>query len=489
MKRYYTSGYMAKIFSSKRRLWLILGVSLGTALIAGAGFFFGYYRGHALPGVSVAGVPVSGMTPQQVQATLAERADGQTITLEIPGEDDQSVPLADTGVFVDVGATTELVFEANQSPLTMVKGFFGDHEVVPVTTADTKQFTEFVDQLLPEDGHRPIDASVHFDADSASFYVKDSRNGDLVDADALKDQVLAAALTMEDAQAVVPTLQSEPATSTEDAAAAAELANGFLDADVTVTDEYGDVASPGRGEKAEWVKFRGEGADYTPKLRKKKATAWVEAFAEETTTAPVVGLRNVDEAGNEVAISLPPEDGYGVNNVDRVVTVIAKALGSGEGVDATFKYGYLEAPWEDRLAIPGTEDLIYRPAEGEKWIDLDLGNATVTAYEGDKVVAGPSLMVPGEPLTPTVTGEYNVYLKYEMQDMRGENYDGTEYLTKDVPWVTYFYGGYGFHGAPWRSSFGWNGPGGSHGCINMEVADAKFIYDWADMGTKVISHD
>ena len=138
MKRYYTSGYMAKIFSSKRRLWLILGVSLGTALIAGAGFFFGYYRGHALPGVSVAGVPVSGMTPQQVQATLAERADGQTITLEIPGEDDQSVPLADTGVFVDVGATTELVFEANQSPLTMVKGFFGDHEVVPVTTADTK---------------------------------------------------------------------------------------------------------------------------------------------------------------------------------------------------------------------------------------------------------------------------------------------------------------------------------------------------------------
>ena len=56
------------------------------------------------------------------------------------------------------------------------------------------------------------------------------------------------------------------------------------------------------------------------------------------------------------------------------------------------------------------------------------------------------------------------------------------------PWVTYFTGSYAMHGAPWRSSFGWSGYGGSHGCVNMPVDAAKFIYDWTDMGDTVVVH-
>ncbi len=480
---------MAKILSSKRRLWLALGAVVGVALIAGAGFFFGYYRGHALPGVTVAGVSVSGLTPEQVQAQLTERAEGQVILLDVPGEDEQEVSLADVGARVDVEKTVQEVFQANGSPMAMIEGFFDDHEITPFVVVESERFSEFTDQLLPEDGHGPVDASVHFDADSSYFYTTESRPGELVDTAALEGDVVSAARSLEDARISVPTLASDPATQTEQAMAAAELANGFLDAQVSVTDSYYDTAIADRAQKAKWIKFKGEGDDYKPALKKKKATAWVDEFAEESSDAPTTGLRNVDENGEEVAVSLPAEDGYGADNVAKVVKAFGKALAAGEGVDTVFTYDVLPATWEDRPALPGTERLLYRPAEGEKWIDLDLTNASVTAYEGDQIVAGPSLMVPGDPLTPTVTGEYNVYLKYEIQDMRGENYDGSKYVTKDVPWVTYFYGGYGFHGAPWRSSFGWNGPGGSHGCINMEVADAKFIYDWADMGTKVISHD
>ena len=65
---------------------------------------------------------------------------------------------------------------------------------------------------------------------------------------------------------------------------------------------------------------------------------------------------------------------------------------------------------------------------------------------------------------------------------------GWDDCSKDVPWVTYFTGSYALHGAPWRNSFGWSGEGGSHGCVNMPVSEAKWVYDWAPVGTTVVSH-
>ena len=52
-----------------------------------------------------------------------------------------------------------------------------------------------------------------------------------------------------------------------------------------------------------------------------------------------------------------------------------------------------------------------------------------------------------------------------------------------------FYGNYGMHDAPWRSSFGgtiYQG-GGSHGCVNMPVASAKKLFNnLANQGVPII---
>ena len=84
--------------------------------------------------------------------------------------------------------------------------------------------------------------------------------------------------------------------------------------------------------------------------------------------------------------------------------------------------------------------------------------------------------------------DYNRDQKVSFGGKVVENADGTKYETEGVPWVTYFTGSYAMHGAPWRSSFGWSGYGGSHGCVNMPVDAAKFIYDWTDMGDTVVVH-
>jgi lipoprotein-anchoring transpeptidase ErfK/SrfK len=49
----------------------------------------------------------------------------------------------------------------------------------------------------------------------------------------------------------------------------------------------------------------------------------------------------------------------------------------------------------------------------------------------------------------------------------------------------YFYEDYALHGAYWHNNFG---TPMSHGCVNMNVADAGWIFDWAPVGTLVNVH-
>jgi LysM repeat protein len=87
------------------------------------------------------------------------------------------------------------------------------------------------------------------------------------------------------------------------------------------------------------------------------------------------------------------------------------------------------------------------------------------------------LVSTGLPGTPTVTGDYTIYSKYESQLMVGPGY----YLP-DVPWVLYFYEGYSFHGTYWHHNFGFPM---SHGCVNMPTPDAQWLYSIAGIGTPV----
>src|ERR687885_20587 len=56
-----------------------------------------------------------------------------------------------------------------------------------------------------------------------------------------------------------------------------------------------------------------------------------------------------------------------------------------------------------------------------------------------------------------------------------------------VPAVMYFTGAVAFHGAYWHHAFG-TGRRVSHGCVNLRVADAVWLYTWAPIGTAVWVH-
>ncbi len=116
--------------------------------------------------------------------------------------------------------------------------------------------------------------------------------------------------------------------------------------------------------------------------------------------------------------------------------------------------------------------LAYQPASPtEKWIEVNLTQQRVTAWEGNIPVLT-FLSSTGLPGTPTVQGQYNIYWKLESTLMTGPDY----YLP-DVPYTMYFYAGYALHGAYWHDNFG---QPMSHGCVNLSNDNAKALFEWAD---------
>jgi lipoprotein-anchoring transpeptidase ErfK/SrfK len=103
----------------------------------------------------------------------------------------------------------------------------------------------------------------------------------------------------------------------------------------------------------------------------------------------------------------------------------------------------------------------------------------VYAYEGD-VVVNSFVVSTGTWATPTVTGQYKIYVKYRSAKMSGPGY----YLP-NVPYIMYFYKGYGLHGTYWHNNFG---TPMSHGCVNLRTEDAGWLFNWASVGTIVNVH-
>ncbi|PJF35948.1 MAG: hypothetical protein CUN49_07930 [Candidatus Thermofonsia Clade 1 bacterium] len=116
------------------------------------------------------------------------------------------------------------------------------------------------------------------------------------------------------------------------------------------------------------------------------------------------------------------------------------------------------------------------PISTGKLILVVLREQRVYAYQNGQLLRS-FVASTGLPATPTVQGQFQIYVKYRTQTMYGPGY----YLP-NVPYVMYFYRGYGLHGTYWHSNFG---RPMSHGCVNLRTPDAQWLYNWAEIGTPV----
>ena len=431
----------------------------------------------------MAGTDVSGKSREQVVAAIENRA--KSAKVDISGDVTASASLADLGTTVDAQATADAVMARGDSLGEKLQALVSKGEVPVVTTTNTTTVSNYATSLIPEDRAKARNATVVLSEDGTTFSTTSASNGASLDVNALEQAAQKAATSLGSSSVSLTMTDAAPKVSDDEAQKVADKANNWVSQDVTITlDEESYTAE--NTDKASWIKVTNS-AESAPTIAvdSAKVSQWVQAQAEEAKVEPVTGQRNVNASGKVVSTPTEAKDGKTVNNADTVAKSITESFGSDKAYTGTFETTAVKAEWKERTIAAGAENLPYQAAPGEKWVDLNLSNKTVTAYEGATVVHGPVSIVDGAAETPTVTGTYKVYLQYESQTMRGENADGSPYVAEDVPWVSYFHSGYAFHGAGWRSSFGYSG---SHGCVNMPVSEAQWIYNWADTNTVVQSH-
>ena len=115
----------------------------------------------------------------------------------------------------------------------------------------------------------------------------------------------------------------------------------------------------------------------------------------------------------------------------------------------------------------------HRPLDvppGRPWVHIDLREQVLTAYEGDHWVLA-TLISSGRASKPTKPGVFRVQQKVAHTAM-----SRSKYYVDEVPFILYFNQSQAMHGAFWHDSFG---TPVSHGCVNLSITDALWLFDWA----------
>ncbi len=165
--------------------------------------------------------------------------------------------------------------------------------------------------------------------------------------------------------------------------------------------------------------------------------------------------------------------------IGRYTTVYIYATVHADGTD-----WYLIGPgaW---LAKTGVATLVppTRPGGvGGRWIAVDVMQQVLTAYEDDHLVFA-TLISSGKGKRYTNLGLYPIYLRQFTGDMSALMGTPDGYNIYDVPFVMYFNSGMALHGASWHDNFG---APMSHGCVNMTITDAHWLFDWTESAPNAV---
>ncbi|OGZ60574.1 MAG: hypothetical protein A2919_01700 [Candidatus Spechtbacteria bacterium RIFCSPLOWO2_01_FULL_43_12] len=167
-----------------------------------------------------------------------------------------------------------------------------------------------------------------------------------------------------------------------------------------------------------------------------------------------------------------------------------------EGFEAGRKYTVKIFPGGSLMAQAGSPSAVftfspvrfssgssYTPAEiyAGKYIDVNLSTMQITLVENGEAVGQYPVAGKGNPWTkPTKEGSFTILTK--------EPLHWSKLAKLWMPWSMQFSGNYFIHDWPY-----W--PGGalinstySNGCIRMYNSDAKKIFDWAEIGMRIVVH-
>ncbi len=476
--------------NKKAKITIAVIVGVLVALVAAFAIYVTYYAmgKKALPGTMVGEVKVSGMTSSQIQSQLEAAQTNYKATFSGQGFKESSFTPKEIGYLLDSKTTAKNATDRS-SAFSYISSLFTSRQVEIVHDIDpvvTNKLSQNLSKDIPE-AKPASEPMVKANGEGTGFEVVPGKDGFGADTQTLVMAANKVMDTQKDQQSSLQASAVKPLASPDLAQQMAAAATKLTESEVAINAGQKNIVADQK-TKVSFVAIPAISKNAKPEANQKAVGAWVDGNKKEIEVKKVDGKRFVNSAGKVVKTETEPKDGVTVSNAEKITQEIAKKFAAGKDATVSYETRVDKAKVTDKTIADGAEKLVYMAGPGEKWIDINLSNYTVTGYEGATVVKGPVSMVPGAPATPTIKGNFAIERKYRSKTMRGNNADGSRYVSPNVPYAMFFSGGYALHGAPWRGSFGWGGPGGSHGCVNMPVGGARDFYDWAPIGTPVVSH-
>ncbi|MBN9186207.1 L,D-transpeptidase family protein [Microbacterium sp.] len=439
----------------KRRLALWIGTPLAVAIVGVVAASLVLIA----PGTAVAGVPVGGMTAGAAAEAIQSRLAHTTVELSAAGVD-ATLTGADLGASVDARSLAEAAYADH--PMWKVGGWFSESRPASITL-NPETANAALRKVLPDLYTDPTNARVTYQASSSTYVVTPAVEGKGVDLAALATAIETSFAKGESTVSLTPTTAPvQAATTTAYAQTTATSLNKLLGTvGFYVGSERTVPVAP--AVAASWLTLstHPDGAisiDADTAVIQKT----VDTLAKAVNRAPVNGTVVTDTAGKVLSTETTALDGRTLGDTSGIASAFAAQLAKGNGV----------------YALPVTIAKA-TTTKVSRNIVVDLSTQTATLFQDGKVFRT-YLISSGLPGHDTITGNFKIFAKVYIQDMGC--FPGAPYCTKNVPWVSYFNGDQALHGAYWHHNFGHRM---SHGCVNMPLDVAKFVYYWAPIGTEV----
>lgn len=432
-----------------------------------------------MPGVSVLGHHLGGLTQTQAATLLSGlvaqyASDGVTIV----GVPTTTTPtLAELGILLDVPKTVENAFAVGRYDflrpyLALPRRY---RIAVPlVVTYSEKTFTRTMDSLAASLTTPVVEPSLRVEDDTV--IVVPGMAGRKVVADTTLADAATAVSTLTTLTLQLSVREEQPKLAEADLNEAHAIVETMISGPVTLTaDKHSFAVS--KEQLQQWVTYSVDPSRITasPKqgivismnddlagayLRSLNATVGVPSQSAEGYAAETLG---------EYAYK-----NFQGKEVDVAATLDRLQAAAQEPDLANRTAAIVIGPSDPRVTILPTPP---SPKPTGKVIAVNVTTQQLFAYE-DGALKFWTHVSTGTRGYETPTGEWKIYNKTPIQWMIGQGY-----ALPNVKWVMPYNGDYTLHTAYWHTDFG---KPKSHGCTNMSERDAKWLYDWAEIGTPVV---
>jgi lipoprotein-anchoring transpeptidase ErfK/SrfK len=453
-------------------------LAVGFFVLSGHLLVQSWYAGRIMPGVVVADQDIGGMPISQASHVIESLADNYHVQLKI-GSNKFNLTPAQIGAKYSVAATLQRAYSISRDAWLPPNG---RTDIAMSYQIDSSQLDALATKIGQSVGVPAVDAGLEINGDQLTSVPQ--KNGLTVGRVGLERLLLDdVSMPSQTSLSLSPTVQLADIQISTLAPTIVQTKQ-MMATPITLTFAT-RIFTPTAADIGKWLTFqkRASGVEYklVPVVDTSKLKGYVQWVANQLDLAPVPEKDTIVDGVTKV--SQVGQDGMAIDQ-DALTAAIENAANN----QSPLSYTILSSSVPYNVLSTSLTSLNL-----PSYIEVNLSKQHLWVWQNQNVIYD-------SPITsgatgagfPTVTGLFHIYYKTTNTHLIGYQYGPRYDYDVAVQYWMPFYEGFGLHDASWRhGDFGGSDYyyGGSHGCVNLPLATAAFLYGWSVVGTPVWIHN